>query len=116
MRAMALGLLLALLFPTAAAFASRTAACCCAPKGGASCPMKRKAAPSCDAKSARTCGLKRSETSTAIVPFLGYHEPFVLEPASAAATPADAGSFRAREARTDSFFLEPPDPPPPRRA
>ncbi len=108
MRATALVLFVAMLFPTAAAaFAPPAAAsCCCKLEAGASCPMKN----------ARSCGMQSPEERTAVVPLVGEHRPAVLIEIKPASVYVAAESFGTRVMHLATRLVNPPDSPPPKPA
>lgn len=118
MRATALALFVALLFPTAAVMLASPAdpACCCTSKGGKTCPMKRRA-QTCDMSREGICGIQqRSDHGTAVLPLIGDRQPAVLAEAIHSAFHRTSRSLVARDVFLVTRFLFPPEPPPPKRA
>lgn len=109
MRIAAVVLLAALLFPTAAALASRMGSPCCC-KAAKTCPMKRKA-ESCSKTGSLSCGVRHTERQPAI----GTQMPAILAAAAVPRVYASPARYRAAAPRVSVHELQPPEPPPPKQ-
>jgi hypothetical protein len=116
MRVAAFLLLGVLLFPTAAAVGlGSVLPCCCAPKAGASCPMKRKAAY-CAKTRAGSCGLRRAEPVAAAAPILAAPRPVLVHESVVPLVRVARVSYGAPAFAFATRNAQAPEPPPPKRA